>query len=243
MATCYKELGEGEKQYIKIKKAIAAVPFYHGCTYTILRFHNETGRFEETISLVKEFTDAKVPDKEYSQLTEFLWQSPTADEEVIEYLADAGQETGNLKLIGWMRILNTYGSAKEEGQIGSAKVIASSKLAQLWLCHAINAGLDSPKAEEYVGRLEQLVSQYRTKDTSALWVAARAWAISLGVWYCLIGQHDDARALLTPSVKQAIQILSDDDPENDDAGLTDLQNALLAAGDAKNVITIAYALG
>ncbi|PKX90549.1 NACHT and TPR domain protein [Aspergillus novofumigatus IBT 16806] len=286
MATCYKELGEGEKQYVEIKKALAVVPFCRVCTHKILRFHNETGRFEETISLVKEFTDAKVSDKEYSRLTEFLWKMPTADEGVIEYLADAGQATGNLKLIvrsyrdaaraarklsmtvvaahldlslariyseytreedkatkGWMRILNTYGSAKEEGQIGSAKVTASSKLAQLWLCHAIDAGLDSPEAEEYVGRLEQLVSRYRTEDTSALWVAARARAISLGVWYRLIGRHDDARALLAPSVKRAIQILSDDDPENDDAGLTDLQNALLAAGDAKNVIAIAYALG
>jgi hypothetical protein len=71
---------------------------------------------------------------------------------------------------------------------------------------------------------------------------ARARAISLGVWYRLISRHNDARALLTPSIKWAIQILSDNDLANDNAGLTDLQNALLTASDAKNVIIIAYAL-
>lgn len=277
MATCYEELGEEEKQYIQIKKALAVAPSDEICIYRILCFHHETGRFEETISLVKEFTDAQVPNKDYSRLTEFLWEMPIADEGVIQYLAYAGQATGNLELIvhsyrdaartartlsmtvvaahldlslariyseytreedkaikGWMRILDTY---------GSAKVIASSKLAQLWLCHAIDAGVGSPEAEEYVTRLEQLVARYKTEDTSALWVTARARAFALGVWYRLIGRHDDARALIAPSVKRAIQVLSDDDPENDREGLTDLQNALLAAGDAKNVIAIAYALG
>ncbi|RHZ57984.1 NACHT and TPR domain protein [Aspergillus thermomutatus] len=286
MATCYKELGQAEKHYLKIKKALAVNPYCSACTFAILRFQNETGRFEETMSLVKEFADAKVPDKEYNRLTEFLWQMPTVDEEVVEYLAFAGQATKNLDLIvrsyrdaaragrkssltvvaahldlslariyseytreedkatkRWERILNTYGSAKEEGEIGSAKVIASSKLAQLWLCHALDAGVGSPEAEEYVSRLEQLVARYKTEDTSDFWIAARARAISLGVWYRLTGRHDEARALLAPSVKRAILILSDDDPENDSAGLTDLQNALLAAGDVKNVIAIAYALG
>ncbi|KAH1702959.1 hypothetical protein KXX24_007291 [Aspergillus fumigatus] len=286
IATCHKQLGQAEKHYLTIKKALAVKPDCSACMYGILRFQNETDRFDETISLVKEFADAQVPHKEYSRLTEFLWQMPSMDDEVLEYLAIAGQATENLDLIvrsyrdaaraarkssmtvvaadldlslarlyseytreeekatkRWERILNTYGSAKEEGQIGSAKVIASSKLAQLWLCHAVDAGVGSPEAEEYVRRLEQLVARYKTEDTSAFWVAARARAISLGVWYRLIGRHDDARALLAPSVKRAIQILSDDDPENDEAGLTDLQNALLAAGDAKNVVAIAYALG
>ncbi|GFF52773.1 vegetative incompatibility protein HET-E-1 [Aspergillus udagawae] len=286
MAACYKELGQAEQHYIKIKKALALEPWCGGCAYAILRFQNETDRFDETISLVEEFADAQVPDKEYNRLTEFLWQMPTVDDKVLEYLAVAGQATGNLDLIvrsyrdaaraarkssmtvvaanldlslarlyseytreedkatkRWERILNTYGSAKEEGQIGGAKVIASSKLAQLWLCHAIDAGVGSPEAEEYISRLEQLVARYKTEDTSAFWIAARARAISLGLWYRLTGRHDEARALLAPSVKRAIQILSDDDPENDNAGLTDLQNALLAAGDVKNVIAIAYALG
>lgn len=286
IATCHKQLGQAEKHYLTIKKALAVKPDCSACMYGILRFQNETDRFDETISLVKEFADAQVPHKEYSRLTEFLWQMPSMDDEVLEYLAIAGQATENLDLIvrsyrdaaraarkssmtvvaadldlslarlyseytreeekatkRWERILHTYGSAKEEGQIGSAKVIASSKLAQLWLCHAVDAGVGSPEAEEYIRRLEQLVARYKTEDTSAFWVAARARAISLGVWYRLIGRHDDARALLAPSVKRAIQILSDDDPENDEAGLTDLQNALLAAGDAKNVVAIAYALG
>ncbi|KAF7179313.1 hypothetical protein CNMCM7691_008246 [Aspergillus felis] len=286
MATSYKEVGQAEKHYLKIKRALAVNPWCSRCTYTILRFQNETKRFDETIYLVKEFADAQVPDKEYNRLTDFLWQMPTVGDEVLEHLAAAGQATGNLDLIvrsyrdaaraarkssmtvvaadldlslarlyseytreedkatkRWERILNTYGSAKEEGEIGSSKVYASSKLAQLWLCHAVDAGVGSPEAEEYISRLEQLVARYKTEDTSAFWIAARARAISLGLWYRLTGRHDEARALLAPSVKRAIQILSDDDPENDSAGLTDLQNALLAAGDVKNVIAISYVLG
>jgi hypothetical protein len=37
--------------------------------------------------------------------------------------------------------------------------------------------------------------------------------------------------LFAPSVKRAVQILADDDPANDNEGLNDLRNALLAAGD------------
>jgi hypothetical protein len=40
-----------------------------------------------------------------------------------------------------------------------------------------------------------------------------------------------------------VQILSDDDPANDNDGLSDLRNALLAAGDTKNVLAASYALG
>ncbi|EAW12079.1 NACHT and TPR domain protein [Aspergillus clavatus NRRL 1] len=143
----------------------------------------------------------------------------------------------------WEKIMNTYSSAKEEGEIGAAKVIASSNLARLWLCSAIDAGVGSEEAKEYVNRLEQLVERCNTEDTSALWVASRARAIALGVWYRLVGRHDEARALFAPSIRRAVQILSDDDPENDSVGLTDLQNALLAAGDTKNVIAVSYAIG
>jgi hypothetical protein len=52
----------------------------------------------------------------------------------------------------WEKFLNMYSSAKEEGEIGMAKVIASSDLAPLWLCNAVAAREGSATAEEYLSR-------------------------------------------------------------------------------------------
>ncbi|KAB8078648.1 hypothetical protein BDV29DRAFT_165951 [Aspergillus leporis] len=286
MTACYKEINEPEKQYQASQRARAASPYCDNCICMSLYLQHETGRYEESISLLKSLADAKVPDKDYDRLTEWLWENPYSDRGFLEFFADAALATDNLQFMiqsyrsamraarkasltvvaahldlslariycefaddddratkRWEQILNTYGSAKEEGDIGAAKVAASYNLARHLLCRAIDAGAGSAEAEESITRLEKLVERFKADDMSSLWVAARARAIALGLWYRLTGRHDEARVLFAPSVKRAVQILSDDDPENDYSGLTDLQNALLAAGDTRNVISIAYVVG
>jgi tetratricopeptide (TPR) repeat protein len=244
MGSCYRELGEPEKQYRALKKALDVKPFCDVCICRILRFENSTQRYKETTSFLQELSNSKVPEKDHHRLTEALWNNPYSDGNFFEFFAGAVRATDNVDFMirsyrdaaraarrtsmtvvaahldlslariyfeisrekdkatrRWEKVLNMYSSAKEEGEIGMAKVIASSNLARLWLCNAVEAGVGSATAEEYVSRLEQLVGRYKSEDTSDLWVISRARAIALGVWYRLTGRHDEARMLFAPSVK------------------------------------------
>ncbi|KAL4933037.1 ATP-binding protein [Aspergillus undulatus] len=144
----------------------------------------------------------------------------------------------------WEKILDTYASAEEESEIGIAKMEAACLLARQLLCDAVEAGIGTPEAAPIGAKLERLARR-RMSETGLdiLWTLDSVRAISLGVYYRLNGQEAEAQAQFRPSIKRGIEILSDDDPSNDLYGLVDLFNALIAAGDSKNVIAIAYALG
>ncbi|KAL4944136.1 hypothetical protein BDV06DRAFT_220605 [Aspergillus oleicola] len=143
----------------------------------------------------------------------------------------------------WEQILSIYASSKEESLIGIAKMEAACHLAKQLLCGAADAGIGSPEATAIGVKLEKLARRNIT-DTinTVLWTLNSVCAISLGVYYRLNGQEDEARAQFRPSVKRGIDILSDDDPENDIYGLLGLIGALISTGDVKNVHSIAYAL-
>jgi tetratricopeptide (TPR) repeat protein len=144
----------------------------------------------------------------------------------------------------WERIVDTYGASKEEDEIGEVKQVASEFLATHLISEAVNAGIGSAEAEKQGKRLEELVRKKTTSAKEAMsWIPANAPALILGLWYRLSGRQEEADACFRPSIKEAIQILSDDDPENDIEGLFELQNALLVAGDESNVLAIAYYLG
>jgi tetratricopeptide (TPR) repeat protein len=142
--------------------------------------------------------------------------------------------------------LQTLAASKEEGEVGYLKRAAAVALATTSMLHAVDAGINSPEATKYTRRLERIVkkttSSTSTKDVEA-WIPASAPALILGAWYRMCGREEDAHAYLRPSIKQAIQILSDDDPENDAEGFIGLQNAFTMAGDDANTIAIAYHIG
>ncbi|KAB8238058.1 NACHT and TPR domain protein [Aspergillus alliaceus] len=140
----------------------------------------------------------------------------------------------------WEKIMNTYASSKDETAVGFLRLKASFELAKQFLGDAVEAGIGTPQAEEAGAKLEKLVKQAKLDDKSALWIISSTRAICLGTYYRLSGREEEARALFKPSIKRGIEILSDDDPENDVFGFIDLMNALLAAGDVKNVTAIAY---
>ncbi|KAF7623645.1 NACHT and TPR domain protein [Aspergillus flavus] len=140
----------------------------------------------------------------------------------------------------WERIMSTYASSKDETVVGFAKLKASFELAKQFLCDAVEAGIGTPQAEEAGAKLEKLCKQVKLNDESVLWTVSSMRAICLGIYYRLSGREAEARALFKPSIKRGIAILSDDDPENDMLGFLDLLNALVAAGDVKNVTAAAY---
>jgi tetratricopeptide (TPR) repeat protein len=144
----------------------------------------------------------------------------------------------------WERIVDTFAASKEKDEIGVVKEVASDFLAMHYISQAVNAGTGSAEAEKHGKKLEKLV---RKKTTSAnevmAWIPANTPALILGLWYRLSGRQEEAEACFRPCIKEAIQILSDDDPENDIKGLFELQNALFVAGDDSDVLAIAYYLG
>ncbi|KKK20439.1 hypothetical protein ARAM_002899 [Aspergillus rambellii] len=252
MGDCYKEIGNLEKRFEVYTKAYDNIEYCDKCINVLLQHHSKTQSHETTIEFLRTLENTPIEGADYSMLTMSLWDNPDEDSVYFVYAADAAFATNNLDFMvaawresvkRWEKIMNTYASSKDETSIGVTKLEASYKLARHFLGVAVEAGVGTPEAEAAAAKLEKLVKQANTDNNSVWWTISSARAISLGLYYRLCGREAEARALFKPSVKRGIQILSDDDPENDVFGLLDLMNALAAAGDSKNVIAIAYALG
>ncbi|RAL07814.1 NACHT and TPR domain protein [Aspergillus homomorphus CBS 101889] len=155
-----------------------------------------------------------------------------------EFLHDQAQAVKR-----WEAIMNTYVSSADETQIGLIKLQAAHRLSQHYLAEAVNAGTNTPEADEAATKLEKLVAQVKCDGNSFAYILQSASGLALAVYHRLKGQHSEARALVRPVIKAGIQILSDDDPENDQMGLINLLTALLAAGDTKSILAVAYAMG
>jgi hypothetical protein len=154
-----------------------------------------------------------------------------------DYVGDQGKAIKR-----WEKILNMYSSSKEETEIGLVKIQASSNLTQQLLCNAVDAGFGTPEAEAMVTKLETLAKRTVTDMQSHAWILDGARANSVGAYYRLSGREADARVQFKPSITRSLQVLSDDDPENDEDGLIELLHVLVAAGDTSNVIAVAYML-
>lgn len=142
----------------------------------------------------------------------------------------------------WEKVLNMFPSAKGARRSHFMKLEASRMFATHFLSKAVMAGVGTPKAEEQIANLKSLIHRVNP-TTSSPWLISGAAIIALGVYCRLDGQKEEALALFKPLVKRALDILSDDDPENDTDGLKRLIKVLLAAGDAPNVVAIAHTLG
>lgn len=144
----------------------------------------------------------------------------------------------------WNKIVETFAGSKEETEIGETKRVASLYLATYYFDRALNAGVGSNDAEKHIKKLEKLAKpRARSVNDSLAFISASGPAVTLGLWYRLNGLNEDARACFKPSIQEGLQILSDDDPDNDEEGYSYLAVVLLAAGDDKNVIAICHSLG
>lgn len=144
----------------------------------------------------------------------------------------------------WNNIVETFPGSREESDMGEIKQSASTHLARYFFQRAFDLGYDSPDTDKYVRRMEKLAkTRPRSVDDSQTFVSASPPALILGLWYRLNGMNNEANNCFRPSIQEAIQILSDDDPDNDLQGFYQLVFALLAAGDDENVIAIAHYCG
>lgn len=137
----------------------------------------------------------------------------------------------------WDKIIETFAGSKEQTGMGDVKRLASFFLARYYYDRALNAGVGSNDAEEHVQKLEKLAKpRARSVNDTSGFISASFSAVALGQWYRLNGLNENARACCLPSVQESLQMLSDDDPENDELAYYNLANVLMAVGDDKNAI-------
>ena len=88
-------------------------------------------------------------------------------------------------------------------------------------------------ASAHVSKLENLANH---KQGSKRYYRASYPALVLGMWLHEFGQAEEEvwRACIRPSIKQALYLLSDEDPWNDQLAYAQLGKALLLAGDTLN---------
>lgn len=144
----------------------------------------------------------------------------------------------------WNKIVETFAGSKEQTEMGETKRQASICLARYYFQRALDVGVGSEDAEKYIRKLEKLAKKRaRFANDSRAFISANDPAVILGLWYRLNGMNEDARACFKPSIQEGLQILSDDDPDNDEQGYFQLAKVFIAAGDDKNVIAILYSCG
>lgn len=149
----------------------------------------------------------------------------------------AGEQKKAVRI--WTKIFETFAGSKEQSEMGATKRRASVCLARYYFQQALDTGVGSEDANKYVRKLEKLVkTRARSVNDSSTFTSASDSAIILGQWYRLNGRNEDARACFSPSIQEGLQILSDDDPSNDEEGYFKLSMALMAADDDKNAIAV-----
>jgi tetratricopeptide (TPR) repeat protein len=139
----------------------------------------------------------------------------------------------------WEQIMDTYSSSSGDTLIGIIRQLASSNLAQEFLYNAVEAGFETPEAEESAAKLEKLTQQSQSFLSGSF---ASAPAVYSGLYCRLRGQEEQARALFRPFVQRSIQSLRDDYRANDEWTLSDLQYTLMRAGDWRNAVAITHKL-
>ncbi|KAL4894288.1 NACHT and TPR domain protein [Aspergillus ambiguus] len=135
----------------------------------------------------------------------------------------------------WEKIMDTYTSSTDGTVIGMIRQMACSKLAQAFLCGALEAVSGSPEADESVAKLEKLV---RESNSYPLGSCAFVPGVYLGLYYRFQGDDKKAHAVFQPSMQRIIKAIHGDDAPDDE--LTDLKHILARAGDLKNFAAIAH---
>ena len=141
----------------------------------------------------------------------------------------------------WERIIKaaTIAGAAGSWEIKYCKDLVVQPFSRYCLQKALDFGKGTSEANTYVQKIEKMCKQKVKGTTDALEVITTNYSATfLGLWYRLNGQHEEAQACFQPYIKEALLILSDDDPDNDNIGYYELAHVLIAAGDEANAIAV-----
>ena len=135
----------------------------------------------------------------------------------------------------WERVVGTankelrglFAWYRTESSLAQAQTSAENKLSQYYFDRA-NETKGTLKCTEYVQRLERLG---KSKGRAGETIRLTASSIILGIWYTLNGEPNKAFTCFQAHIKHAMQILSDDDPDNDIEGYRQISSALFSSGE------------
>lgn len=128
------------------------------------------------------------------------------------------------------------GSSTAEARISRAGNDASFALARHFLVKAIESGHDNAEGKKYGQKLERLSKT--TLKSMGIFTRTNSASILLGAWLQFSGGAREAHAFFRAQVQEALQILSNDNPDSDTTGYTNLLTVFLVTGDDKNDISI-----
>ena len=106
-------------------------------------------------------------------------------------------------------------------------------LSQLYYDEAVAAEANDQDFNIWISKLESMAKPSKAAE-SAEFYARQDNVFLLGLWYRLHGRLKEARACFKPRLLEAIDILTDDYPENDAFGFEHLAFTLHRAGDDEN---------
>ena len=139
--------------------------------------------------------------------------------------------------------LQSAQSTKVESEITYARWQALNKLGMHCITKAFE---DESQADKWIGRMERIIARQHGRRGAAAAVQnslpPNEIALYVAAWYCKQGHNDEARELVKPHVKEALVILSDDDPSNDAQGYINMSNAFTAIRDDVNAIAVLQAI-
>lgn len=123
---------------------------------------------------------------------------------------------------------------KSKANIEYLRSWSMDELSQLYFDRAVNLEKQGLSPDPWISKLESLCKQAKSSEGGDDVFSNEDASMVLGLWYRLHDEHDRAKACFKATILQAIDILTDDDPENDWRGYSSLAEALLMAGDKVN---------
>ncbi|KAI9675313.1 MAG: hypothetical protein M1817_001216 [Caeruleum heppii] len=145
----------------------------------------------------------------------------------------------------WSRVLEAAATAGAMSvwQMNYCKELVTRRFGPFCLQKALDAGDGTSEAAVYVRKLESMCKQ-KTKaiEDAPQVITTNYAAVFLGLWHRRGGRDREARACFQPFIKEALMILSDDDPDNDSSGYYQLAHVLLATGDDVNALAVLHTL-
>ncbi|MCJ1263980.1 hypothetical protein MMC22_003851 [Lobaria immixta] len=134
----------------------------------------------------------------------------------------------------WERVLESTADTKNLDEFYGLRINSTDQLSQLYFDRAIKSEKKGLSSDPWISKLDRLSRQIKGSEGDDDVFSMGAASMMLGLWYRLHNKHDKAKVCFTPQILEAIDLLTDDDPENDQWGYCKLALVLLMAGDKVN---------
>ena len=120
-------------------------------------------------------------------------------------------------------------------------------LASLYKEQVLHVGWDTTEAAEWITKLETIHKLQETHQNADMPVNMLGSdvdlaSVFLALFYRLLGRQEEAHELLRRLILESLEILSDDEPQNDEFAVVTLVRAFLAADDINNALSLAQSM-